>query len=448
LSVRVAKLLPVVERSFVVLVLFLSTGALLPILFRERTTVIGSTGVGGTVGDVAQGDIVTQIIWSGIYIVTLLLILMRWKSFVRVATRDKLLLLLVGIALVSVLWSAAPELTIRRSAALVGTTLFGAYVAARYSMSELLRLLAWGISIAALFSIIFALVFPSYGIYTDPRGEAWKGIYWHKNMLGRTMAVSGTVFLLLALSGRRYRWVAWCGFGLSSTLLLLSESVTSLASLLAILALYPFYRALRGQRNLVVPLYIGALLASGVVAIWLASNTGSVLGAFGRDTTLSGRTELWDAVLVMIRQQPWLGYGYGAFWQGWEGPSAQVWLMMFHIGTGYGAADNGYLDLALDLGLLGVSVFALGFLRLFLRAIVWARLAKTAEQLWPLLFLSFMFLYTFFESTILTQNGVFWILYVALALSTTTRTAQGSEIDHTGAALSRNMRRTIVEPVS
>lgn len=93
---------------------------------------------------------------------------MRWRQFINVLTRDKLLLLLVVVALCSLFWSVSPEVTLRRSVALVGTTAIGAYLATRYTVGGQLRLLAWALGIAALLSLVFGLLLPSYEISSDP----------------------------------------------------------------------------------------------------------------------------------------------------------------------------------------------------------------------------------------------------------------------------------------
>lgn len=116
-----------------------------------------------------------------LYIVNLFLIIVRWRRFIYVATTDKFLLLLTGLALISALWSAAPIVTLRRSLALVSTTIFGVYLASRFSLKEQLRLLAWALGIAALLSLLFVVVPPHYGIET--RGVytgVWRGIYHQK----------------------------------------------------------------------------------------------------------------------------------------------------------------------------------------------------------------------------------------------------------------------------
>jgi exopolysaccharide production protein ExoQ len=419
----------VLEKGFVVFALWLFTQALLLLLHEG----------GGPVGHLSlDQDFVTWLVFSGVYIITCLLIVLRWKHFIRTVTKDKFLLLLVGLAPVSVLWSIAPELTLRRSVALVGTTLFGAYLASRYDLDELLRLLAWALGIAGLLSLVFALALPWYGIYIDTRGEAWRGIYWHKNHLGRAMALSGIVFLFLAFSSRRYRWVAWVGLGLSSALLLLSKSVAALVSLPAALALGLLYgRALRWNYALAIslffismatPFFIITILISRTTDSWFAANA---LSALGRNITLSGRTELWAVLLNMIWQHPWLGYGYGAFWQSGAGEYVRLWIL--GLGTDVAlpqVADNGYLDLWLALGLLGVSVFAFQLLLAFLRTATLARFTDNLEGLWPFTYLTYIVVYSFSESTILAYNNLYWVLYVVASLSPAVRSARIDKGSH------------------
>jgi exopolysaccharide production protein ExoQ len=409
-------------KAFAVLVLFLSTGALIPLLTDTE--------------DLAQGNPVNQALWLGVYGITSLLIVMRWRRFVQVAARDKLLLLLVGLALVSVLWSVAPAITLRRDVALLGTTLFGIYFGMRYEPKEQLWLLAWALGVVGVLSLMFSLALPSYGLDSD---GSWQGVFGGgKNVLGRASALSALVFSLLAFGARKYRWAAWSGFGLSSGLLLLSNSITSMVSLLIVLVLLPFFRTLRGHHTLAASFFIAVILVGGGAAMWVTANETTVLNVMGRDATLSNRTVLWPAVIEMIKQRPWLGYGYGAFWLGWSGESAQVWLWTARVGLEAVHAHNGLLELGLNLGLLGVSTFMFGFVVATRRAVSWVRSTKAVEGLWPLAFLTLMTLYNLTEPTILVHGNAYWILYVAVVVSTAARLAKGREIDN----LDTSLRKT------
>ena len=174
-----------------------------------------------------------------------------------------------------------------------------------------------------------------------------------------------------------------------------------------------------------MPFFTVVVLVGGTIALWASSDSEGLFGALGRDVTLSGRTLIWNAVLEQIWPHPWLGYGYGAFWLGWAGESGQVWLSIVTLlGFVPPHSHNGFLDLWLVLGLLGVYVFAFGFLLAFLRAISCARVSRTTEGLWPLTYMTFMLMYNLTESAILQNHNVFWVLYVAIVLSTSICRAQ------------------------
>lgn len=402
-----AKIPIFVEKGFTVSCLIMSTGAL--------TAARGIT----TTGEV-QSDSLLQIIWLVIYTLTLLLLIALRKSVFKVVARDKFLWVLMGIILFSTLWSTAPQVTLRRAVALVGTTLFGVYLATRYKINEQLRLLAWAFGICAILSLLVAIAIPSFGI--DHTG-AWRGIFVQKNSFARIMVLSAMVFLIIALTGRRHRWFTWAMFGLSSGLILLSTSKSALVNLVTLLVLLLFYyRSLRWQYTKSIPLWIFSIVAVGSTANLLLTSSELLLQGLGKDATLTGRTELWAAALQMLWKQPVLGYGYDGFWtNSLNSPAFYVWNSItwrpLH-------AHNGFLNVSLEIGLLGLSVFLLGYAVIVLRAIKWVRLTKTAEGFWPLLYLTLIFMYNLTESSLLNQNSILWILYSAVSYSIPIQYAQ------------------------
>jgi exopolysaccharide production protein ExoQ len=418
LRARSARLWDAIESGFVVLALLFLSGALIPLLIQ------GS----GASADVAQGGSASiQAVWIGIYGTAFLFAVLRWNRFrwrrgVYLATKDKLLLSLVGLALFSVLWSAVPEVTLRRSVALMLTTLFGIYLATRFELSEQLRLLFWALSIAAVLSLGVALLLPSYGITpssanawdAESTAGGWRGIYFSKNTFGRLMALSGVLSLLLVISTRKYRLLNWTVFGLSLGLLLLTRSATSLLVFLVTVVFFlPLYRGLRWRYTLATPYLSVMILVGGFALVWYSSNADTVLAALGKDPTLTGRTSLWSSLLEMIKLRPWFGYGYEGFWQSY----GEQWSVSY---TGWQAshAHNGFLELGLALGLFGLLLFALGFIAAFLRAVSLAQTTEAQQTLWPLLYLTFLMLSNVSYTTLLQQNSLWWVLYVATILST------------------------------
>ncbi|MGL5077698.1 MAG: O-antigen ligase family protein, partial [Waterburya sp.] len=134
----------------------------------------------------------------------------------------------------------------------------------------------------------------------------------------------------------------------------------------------------------------------------------------GKDTTLSGRTFIWQYVWDQIQLRFWLGYGLSAFWNGYEGPSGYVQLAM-RIPVIY--AHNGFLDIWLSIGLVGLSVFVVGFLLTTAQSLELLRKTNTPEGFWPLLFLTYILLSNLTEGTVSTMNNFFWAIYVAVSYS-------------------------------
>ena len=409
--------------------------AFLTILFLAGFMGVLMIGVFGVTPDSSsQGDPVEQALWSGFYLVAFVLLVLRYKLVLYAVTRNKvmwlLIALLVVLTLISVLWSHAPGATVRNSVALAGTTLIGAYLATRYTRREQLEMLAWALSIMAVLSLLYIVLVPG-GIAADPEGGVGiSGVFGHKQALGKSMALAAMVFVILAASSRRRRWLAWAGCGVALVFVLLSESMGALLLFITFVLLWPLYKALRWRYTAAVPFLIAVVLVGSAAAMVLWVNADTLLVAVGKDPTISGRTIVWRAVWDMIREQPWLGYGYGAFWRGPDGPSALVWLA---TGYEFANAHNAILTVWLDLGLLGVSVFLLGLLWAILRAIACARYTGTADGLWPLTYLTFYAINGLVEATAPEGNNIMWVLFVMVALTPITRPVRGSKIiDDTG----------------
>jgi O-antigen ligase len=226
----------------------------------------------------------------------------------------------------------------------------------------------------------------------------------------------------------------------------MSASMTSLAVLLILSVLLPVSGALRWNYGLAVPFFIVVMLLSGVAIVLLLNNLEPVLAALGRDDTFTGRTYIWNPVLDKIWERPLLGYGYGAFWEGWEGESAYVLLVMTmtqwlsNAGSLPDHSHNGFLDLWLDLGLLGLSVFAVGVFLALLRATQLLRSTKAVEDTWPLMFLTFVLLNAVTYPVGLEENSIWWVLYVATVLSVAVRIDQAKKNRWYGHTIDENER--------
>lgn len=415
------KKLQIAEQSFTVLSFIFYSSGPLPLILMG--------GAGQGILDVSADSTdysILQALFFINYLITVLLLISRWKKALYVVTKDWTICLLVGIALASLIWSFTPELTRARSVALAGTSLFGVYLASRYTIREQLKLLGWSFAAIIVMSFLFAIIIPKYGIMmTGVHAGAWRGIYVHKNALGKIITLGAIIFLMLAMDANKQRWFAWIGLGLSVCLLLLSKSSSAVVVFATILAIIPIYSIFRWHYQVATPAIIATIVLSSILSLWLSENAPTLLGAIGKDPTLTGRTDLWPAAIEMIEKQPWLGYGYSAVWNDWNSPGAYVWYVTNWTPPN---AHNGLLDLWLELGFLGVLVFAIGFGTTLWRGLAWFRVDRSWQSFWTLLYLTFFILANISESSLLNRNDLFWLLYVTVSFSLATVRCQPNNV--------------------
>ena len=387
---------------------------------------------GAIVRFIAPGNslyIIVQVLLYGSGLVSLLLLLLRWKSALKILVKEKWLWLLLAMLILSPLWSDTPLITIDRGDGqgllpfLCGT-LFAMYVATRYPFTQQLQLIALSFSISAILSLIIGKLVPSYGVtgfgnvvnFEDIlHTGSWRGVYIHKTFLGSLMAL-GAIFLL-PFTNRHFKfyWGAWGLIGIAITLILLSTTKAALVILLLIVIVFlPIYRVFRWHYSLAFSFFVLVTLAVSAIAVLVVGNLDTLLGLIGRDLTFSGRTEIWPPILEKIWQRPWFGYAYNTFWQGAEGESADVWRAASFQPP---HAHNGFFDLCLDVGLLGFTIFAIGFFSTCLRSITVIRNTKTLEGIIPLAYLTALVFLNLTESFLMREN-IYWPLYVIITLST------------------------------
>ncbi len=351
-----------------------------------------------------------------VYAITLILLMVRWKKFLPVLFSNKFLWILMGIVCFSYFWSINPPQTLRFTIYALGTTAFGLYLATRYSLREQMDLLGWTYGLLLILSFLFVVAIPQYGLMGGVHEGALRGVFTHKNQFGAFMAPSGVIFCLNALRGQKYSWIYWCLLALSCAAMLLSQSTTALGTFVFMLLLCIIYRIFRWRYEVIVSAVL-ALTIIGLFAIVLVTGyigSDSLFGSVGKDATLSGRTDIWQYVWDQIQLRPWLGYGLAAFWNGYDGPSGYIQLAM-RIAIIY--AHNGFLDIWLSIGLIGLSVFMVSFITTTGQSLALLRKTNAPEGFWPLLFMSYILLSNLTEGTITTMSSSFWAMYAAVSYS-------------------------------
>jgi O-antigen ligase len=393
-----------IEKIFSVAMLFYTTGAVLPFVFGNHGT---SVRVEGNVPEFA--------LQVALHAIAFCFIAIHWRTVLRATWHAKWILALVAIAIASSAWSLDPLFTLRRSIVLLATTMYAIYFGGRFTIAEQLRLLSWTFALVVCFSFVMVIFLPQYGIAHGDYFGAWKGAFPQKNLTARAMVLAALVFYFVRPSA--VRWIRWVGVAASLFLIAESRSATGVIMAIVMIAIILLSRLAKFNLTALFPIAIGlgTLVIGLAFLIW--TDRSQLLAMVGRDSTLTGRTGLWSAILVPLLRHPWLGYGFNAFWAGMQGASASVQLT---TGWQMGHSHNGFLDLALDLGVIGVATFVTGYLVLCKRAFQIVRRVPGTASYWLCAFLCLRVLYNLDDAVILRQDEIFWVLYAATAVNIAT----------------------------
>lgn len=379
---------------FVVLILF--TEGVLPRLL--------------TSGGSADASSLLRILWLPVYGLAIAGALWKAKTVAITAMKMPFLMVLTGLGLFSFLWSIDPALSQRRGIAIMATTLAGIFMGVRYDWRTLLRVLGLVWIVTAALSFLTALLVPSFGVMYEIHVGAWKGLFYEKNQMGGHMARAAFLCGFLFIMDAPWRRLWGAGVFLCVLLVLLSTSKTSLLGLLlgfSILGAGIWMK--RGIVTGMTSAWLGVVLAGAFAGIMVFAPE-VVFTALGRDPSLTGRTDIWATLIDMINQRPLLGYGYGAFWALDSEPAYWVRVLVEWEAP---TAHNGWLEVAIALGLVGLVCLVLDFVMTIYRA------ARAAIDTWTGVFAlgvcAQFLLFSLSESISMQQNAIVWVTYVAVA---------------------------------
>jgi len=295
--------------------------------------------------------------------------LLRWVNWSLV-----LFAVLVGL---SALWSIAPDVTARRGFRLATITFAAmAFVLASWHAQRFQNVIRPILTVMLLGSIVFGLLFPKMAIHQSDAPElhnAWHGLATQKNGLG-ALACMGVIFWFHGWLSREVRLLpALAGGAIAAACLLLSRSSTSLmAAIFVMLFMLLLLRSPAGMRRVLpylVGLFIAVLLTYSIAILRLVPAFDILLSPItaltGKDLTFTNRSQIWVILIEHIRQSPWLGTGYGAYWTGPlpTSPSYEFVTRMYFYPN---SAHNGYLEILNDLGVVGLVCLA-AFLIVYVR---------------------------------------------------------------------------------
>ena len=385
------------ESLFAGFLLLISSKAFLPLLN------------GNPEPDAVQvNSMANRALWIFFYLVVLLVLALTPRRTFRAIVRSPIVVAFSMLVVASYVWSGYPESTRVDAVSFLLSTIIGIFLATRLQATQFIRALSWALTIAVVASMLWALAIPAYG--TDQLGN-WIGVFNHKNRLGAVMSLAALVWANRLFYEKRNRITSVTMLALSLGMLVMSNSKTALAILLITIMVILLAPTVRRMNWGTVGMSWIVIWTLGPLAVALTlANLDYITGWLGRDSTLTGRTGIWQAVVASIGESPLLGYGYAGYWHGPEGPARAA--IMANGGYPLTHAHNGFLDVALATGLVGVILMVVVFAGALWNAIQAILRDPTSHSVFQWSFVLFLLTYNLFESNLIEHNSIWWILLV------------------------------------
>lgn len=360
---------------------------------------------------------ILRMVWLPVYAVTAGLIAFRFEKIIRAWPAWLILFGLIALAYVSKYWSIDPEVTSRRVIAMAINSAFAVYVGCIFRGAPLPRMLMNTSLVMAIGSLIMVFAFPRIGVHQMDNAGLWRGLWYEKNQMGLVMvvgAVSSAAVLAadhLAGNGRK-PWVPLLAFGLTTLLVMATQSKTSLLCWLLGVGMIGFWWLLKqgGAAITIVAVWFAVVTSSLAAWLW-NTDSAAILQALGKDPSLTGRTLIWEALMRRVAERPMTGYGFSAFWGVDSIPAREIRL---ETQWPVPSAHNGWIDLLVQLGWPG-AIFV-GAVMLVSAILVIVRLngMGAREGYWSIAYLTVFTALSLSESVLLTHANLPWILMLAI----------------------------------
>lgn len=252
-------------------------------------------------------------------------------------------------------------------------------------------------------------IFPEFGIHGSESGKAeeltgnWKGLHYHKNVAGPVAAFTSMGLICRSLEKKKLSVL----LAAALPLVFLTNTAAKTAIILFPVVVMMSYMISR-MRGVGVGLFawVGFMLIA--FSTLRFSSLTAFLDATIDNSTLTGRTLIWERLFSFFQENPLLGAGFGSFWAiGREAPiidfADEEWVKTAFQG------HNGFLDVLVTVGIPGL-IFALLF-------VVWVplRAAVTHQDVninMKMFFLS-LWIYGLFlnlvESALFQTSKIIWV---------------------------------------
>jgi exopolysaccharide production protein ExoQ len=362
-----------------------------------------------------EGSPVDRAVFSILVLGGIIILVRRRLNWSELFKKNAWIWLFFVFGLISILWSDYPFVSFKRWFKAVGNLIMALIILTEerpyVALGVILRRFAF---LLLPLSVLFIRYYPDLGrAYSKMGNVMYTGVAGQKNGLGNICLISGIYFswhLLLSrskvnASGKQLHYSVYLLIlPMIVWLFYMANSATSLACMIVAGVLFIAARlpsaALKPLR--IMTIFLGCIILFGILELFFdVKNT--VIGMLGRQQDLTSRVPMWEELIHMVKD-PLVGFGFESFWLG------DRRILMQERWKDIIQAHNGYLQMYLDLGYIGLF---------FLGTCVLSGLRKVSRDLlidYPVAMLRFCFIVvvSFYNYTEATFFGVscMWVIFL------------------------------------
>jgi exopolysaccharide production protein ExoQ len=365
-----------------------------------------------------EGDPIDRPVYTAILVMGLAVLVKRSSKSGRFLRENAPILLFFAYCCVSAVWSDYSMIAFKRWLKATGDLVMVMVVLTDPNRPEAIkRFLSRATFLLIPLSVLFIKYYPDIG--RGYRAFKWTPLYTGVTTNKNTL---GIICLLLGLASL-WRFFSACGerasrrrtcllaahgaiLGMVAWLFWMADSMTSLSCFLLAGILMAAARLRITARNPALLHWLTAVVVAVPFSTLFLDIGGSALTEMGRDPTLTGRTGIWKLVLSLTGN-PLLGVGFESFWLGWR--LDRVWSIM----PGIQEAHNGYLEVFLNLGWIGIALMTVVMVKGYRNV---AMLLRQDREFGSLMLAYFVvgIIYNFAEAGFRMTNPI-WICFLLAA---------------------------------
>lgn len=338
-------------------------------------------------------------------LLSLVVISKKRRIIFRIFEKNILVFLIISFCFMSTIYSKNSQMTINQSIAILLLSLGTLNLCILYNEENILRIICFYICLSIISSVILFIISPN-STMTIAHGETlgFKGVFGHKNVLGRTMLIGSIIidYYYRRFDKSMYKYVKYACYIMA----VMSKSATVIILLITYIC-YKYckklfrYNIYKTINFLVIILFIVLVsfneyfIGSSIESIFYKTT--------GKTLQFTGRIPIWNFMIRSWKLRPITGYGYGGFWE--DNQFIHDMLLTTQTSIPIMGSHNGYFDLLVSMGLVGFILVSLILIKIYRE--------NFYKNDYSTCIISMILICNLFDNVLLS-NSLFWLLIVLL----------------------------------